>query len=139
MRPGRQVVYPSGSMVSPWVTASRFLAGNRNAELKPTTFSSLLLIRVFLSFFCFLLFFFFPHTRINYLGWGGWFPLVFVFVCARACVCVRGGGVWVQLLGVQGSRARVILVLRECIWNAPAVSLVFPTFDFTGSLYYPPH
>ena len=30
-------------MVPPWVTASRFLAGNREAELKPTTFSLLLL------------------------------------------------------------------------------------------------
>ena len=44
------------------------------------------------------------------------------------------GGVWVQLLKVLGVRARVILVLRECIWNAPAVSLVFPAFDDTGSL-----
>ena len=34
-----------------WVTASRFLAGNREAELKPTTFSSLLLFPDFLSFF----------------------------------------------------------------------------------------
>ena len=33
----------------PWVTTSRFLAGNREAELKPTTFLSLLLFRVFLS------------------------------------------------------------------------------------------
>ena len=37
-------------LVPPWVTASRFLAGNRVAELQPTTFSSLLLFRVFLSF-----------------------------------------------------------------------------------------
>ena len=42
--------------LSPWlivstlVTASRFLLGNREAELKPTTFFSLLLSRVFLSF-----------------------------------------------------------------------------------------
>ena len=49
--PPRQVVFPSGSMVSPWVTASRFLAGNRDVELKPTTFFSLLLFRTFLSFF----------------------------------------------------------------------------------------
>ena len=48
--PPRQVVYPSGSMVLTWVTASRFLAGNGEAELKPTTFSSLLLFRVCLSF-----------------------------------------------------------------------------------------
>ena len=37
-------------LVPPWVTASRFLAGNREAELKPTTFSSLLLFHVFQSF-----------------------------------------------------------------------------------------
>ena len=45
----RQVIYIPGSMVSPWVTASRFLAGYREAELKPNTFWSLLL-------FCFHLF-----------------------------------------------------------------------------------
>ena len=43
------------------------------------------------------------------------------------------GGVWVQLLGGQGARARVILVC-ECIWNSPAGSLVLPPFDYTGSL-----
>ena len=32
----------------------------------------------------------------------------------------------------------VYLVLRECIWNAPAVSLVLTTFDDTGSLGSPP-
>ena len=48
--PPRQVVYPPGSMVPPRVTASPFLAGNREAELKHTTFSLLLLFRVFLSF-----------------------------------------------------------------------------------------
>ena len=42
------VVYqPSGSTL---VTASRFLARNREAELKPTTFPPLLLFTVFLSF-----------------------------------------------------------------------------------------
>ena len=46
--PPRQVVYPPTSMFPPWVTASRFLAGNRETELKPTIFSSLL--RVFLFF-----------------------------------------------------------------------------------------
>ena len=45
--PLRQVVYPSGSI---WVTASGFLTGNREAELKSITFYSLLLFRVFLSF-----------------------------------------------------------------------------------------
>ena len=37
----------------------------------------------------------------------------------------------------QGARALVILVLNEGIWNAPAVSLVFPVFKDTGSLFYP--
>ena len=37
-------------LVPPWVTASRFLAGNREAELKLTAFSSLLRFRVFLCF-----------------------------------------------------------------------------------------
>ena len=40
--PPRQAVYPPSSTVPPWVTASHFLAGNRKVELKPTTFSSLL-------------------------------------------------------------------------------------------------
>ena len=39
--PSHQVVYPPGSAVPPWVTASRFLSGNRESELKPTTFSFL--------------------------------------------------------------------------------------------------
>ena len=33
---------------------------------------------------------------------------------------------------------RVILLLYECIWNAPAVSLVLIIFDDTGFLGYPP-
>ena len=44
------------------------------------------------------------------------------------------GGVWVQLLGGEGACGRVILVLRECIWNALVVLLVLPTYDNTGSL-----
>ena len=48
--PPRQEVYPPGSKVPPWVTAFRFLVGNREAELKPNIFSSLLFSRVFLSF-----------------------------------------------------------------------------------------
>ena len=47
------------------------------------------------------------------------------------------GGVWVQFLGGQGACTRVILALRECIWNVPAVSLVLPVFDDTGSLGSP--
>ena len=48
-------------------------------------------------------------------------------------------GDWVQLLESQGARARVILVLRECFWNALRVSLVIPAFDDTNSLSFPPH
>ena len=47
------------------------------------------------------------------------------------------GGVWVQLLRGHGARARVFLVLCECIWNAPGVLLVFPAFDDAGSLGFP--
>ena len=47
------------------------------------------------------------------------------------------GGIWVQLLGSQGARACVILVLRECIIYTPAVSLVLPAFDDTGFLGFP--
>ena len=39
--PPRRVVYLPGSLVPPWVTDSRFLAGNVEAELKRTTLSSL--------------------------------------------------------------------------------------------------
>ena len=38
---------------------------------------------------------------------------------------------------MQGTHARVILVLRECTWNASMVSLVLLAFDDTGSLGYP--
>ena len=37
----------------------------------------------------------------------------------------------------QGARTRVILVIRECIWNMPTVSLVLSAFDDTGSPGYP--
>ena len=37
--PPPRVVYSDGSMVSPWMTASHFIAENREAELKSTTFS----------------------------------------------------------------------------------------------------
>ena len=43
----------------------------------------------------------------------------------------------VQLLRSQKARARIILVLRECIWKAPPVSLVLPAFNGTGSLFPP--
>ena len=45
---------------------------------------------------------------------------------------------WVQMFAVQRPHARVFLVLRECIWNATAVSLVLPTFDDADSLGSPP-
>ena len=41
-------------------------------------------------------------------------------------------------LGSQGLRARVILVLRQCILDEHAVLLVLPAFDDTGSLASPP-
>ena len=43
----------------------------------------------------------------------------------------------VQLLEGHEVRALVILVLRECMWNAPAVSLVLPAFDDTDFQVYP--
>ena len=48
------------------------------------------------------------------------------------------GGVWVHLLEGRGACARIILVLRKCVWNAPLVSLVLPAFDDAGSLGSPP-
>ena len=44
--------------------------------------------------------------------------------------------VWVHWL-VVGKPAVVILVVRECIWNALVVLLDLQTFDDTGSLGYP--
>ena len=43
-----------------------------------------------------------------------------------------------SIVGGQVDRARVILVLPECIWNPPAVSRVLPAFDDTGSLGFLP-
>ena len=48
-------------------------------------------------------------------------------------------GVWVQLLGGLGTCVCVILVLRECIWNAPVILLVLPAFDSVSSLGSPLH
>ena len=45
-----------------------------------------------------------------------------------------GWGTVGSIVGGHRARARVILVLSECIWNAPAVSLALPTFDDNGSL-----
>ena len=47
-------------------------------------------------------------------------------------------GVWVNWLEVRGDRCRVILVVRETVWNALVILLVLQTFDDTGSLDYPP-
>ena len=53
-------------------------------------------------------------------------------------IYIWGGEVWVHLLEGQGSRARAILVLRECIWKAPAVSLVPSARNDISSLGSPP-
>ena len=47
------------------------------------------------------------------------------------------GESWFNSLERQGARVSAILVLRECIWNAPVVLLDLPTFDDTGSLGSP--
>ena len=39
--PPHQVFYPPDSMVLPWVTASRFLVGNSEAELNPPLYFQL--------------------------------------------------------------------------------------------------
>ena len=57
-------------------------------------------------------------------------------MCVCVCdVCVVGESSLGSI--VEGSRARAILVLRECIWNAPVISLVLPAFDDTESLGSP--
>ena len=60
-------------------------------------------------------------SKLNYIymGWG-WGSL--------------GLKCWVDWWAVL-----VIFVLSECFWNAPAVLLVLPTFDVTGSLVSPLH
>ena len=45
---------------------------------------------------------------------------------------------WKIVEGNARGLARVILVLRECIWNALRVSLVLPAFDDTVTLGSPP-
>ena len=56
----------------------------------------------------------------------------------RYYFCSGVGGVWVHLSEDQEVRDHVILVVRECIWNALVILLDLPTFDDTGSLGYPP-
>ena len=60
-------------------------------------------------------------------------------------VLCRLGYIWDErgrslgsIAGGQRVRVRFILVLREFIWNAPAVSPVLSVFDDTGSLGSPP-
>ena len=53
--PPRRVVYSPVFMVPPWVTVSRFHAGNKKAELKSTSFSSLLTSQRYSTFECCLL------------------------------------------------------------------------------------
>ena len=61
------------------------------------------------------------------------------FVIHNNILPIEVGRVWVQLLGGQEACTCVILILCECIWNAPAVSLVLPALDDTSSLGSPPH
>ena len=104
-------------MVPPWVTASRFLAGNEEA------FSSLLLFRVFLS----CLFSWLPPQRYN------------TFECFLLGLLNNNNNifdveaVWVHWLDPCD---RIILFVRKCIWNS-LVLLVLPTFDDIGFLIYP--
>ena len=68
------------------------------------------------------------------------FPSIDIRVRIKGRIISKVGveGVWVHLLGAQGLRVRVILVLRECILDAPVVPPVLPTFDIAGSLGFPP-
>ena len=54
-------------------------------------------------------------------------------------IYIWGGGSLGSIVGGQVARARVILVFRDCIWNAPGISLVLPDVDDTASLGSPPH
>ena len=49
----------------------------------------------------------------------------------------RGVGSLGSNVGESGTRARVILVLRECIWSMPAVSHFLSAFGDTDSLGSP--
>ena len=61
-------------MVPPWVTAFHFLVGNKVAELKLTTFSSLLLFSIFLSFLLF-----WPPRNIVPLSADCWgYPIIII-------------------------------------------------------------
>ena len=63
------------------------------------------------------------------------YPLAFT----KGGIYIWGAGSLGLIVGGQGACIHVILILCECIWNAPMVLLVLPTFDNTGSLGFPPH
>ena len=71
------------------------------------------------------------ETKLKGNGEGSW--------CGVNGIIAR---VVLVLLGGQGACARVVLILRECIWNMPAVCIVLPDTGSLGSLprqlVYPP-
>ena len=116
---------------------------------------------MFVFLISFLLFF--PYERINFPGWGRrfrplclapssflflsflgvgahgphgngsrYFPSIYIYIWSG--VGDSGFNCW----GGEVTRARIILVLRECIWNSFAISLVIPAFGDTDSLCFPP-
>ena len=97
------------------MTASRFFMGNRESGLKPTTFSLVLLFRVFLSF----------HFS---LPPGGIAPFVCCLLGYCLIIIIYGKGSWFHMLGGQSFRDRVMYV------NVSGI----PTFVDSGSLGYPP-
>ena len=54
-------------------------------------------------------------------------------------IYIKSEGSLGSIVGGSGVRTRIILVLRECIWNVLLVSLSLSAFDDTSSLRYPPH
>ena len=71
---------------------------------------------------------------ILYLDEKGFSTILYIYIYIYIYEGWRESGF--NCWGVR-TRARVILVLRECIWNVPAVSLVLPAFDDTDSLGFP--
>ena len=112
------------------ISAFLFFAGNREIELKLTTFSSLLLFmfsclssspdppppKRYSTFECCLL-----GLPLN----------------NNHNIYIHGVGLG-SIIGGHGARARVILVYVKCICNALVVHLVFPAFNVTDSLGFPP-
>ena len=92
--------YPPHRVVSILVTTSRFLAGNKEAELKPTTFSSLLLSMFF--------FFLFSKSLQRYSAWS---PAYWGYSL------INNNNIYLTPLGRgQGPHARV-LILHKRIWK----------------------